>query len=796
MKLISHGPQSSLRDHTLEVVSQATSQPPVFWEVVGGFSHDILKATPPWQGYGYSFKSSKKLTSPHHHAISGALYAYTYLIHCGVSAQEALLAAHPLAAHHSKLSSIDFKALASEYNILLALHQNKEPNTEFYAFLNWILEELSSYPEAKPITPEQWTQLVLNLMDDIKCATFNACLFELKPFEVLNLQIKSQQFLSRLVLADHSSAAKQSSDSPDSTLLAQLPGHSTNTTRRIIKEYPKSHLSNIRSQLKAESLKLGKLPDPILLIEAGTGTGKTEAILSLAETILQERGLKKIVFTAPLNTILNQTKSDYFSGTSTDVLMWNCREKLRTNAIESTWTQVLPEDTPFSAFYNITTFNQVFGALFSTNRLQATKGVNLTDAVIILDEFHKLPTHLANTLIWTMRPLAAARNLVFILSSATPLKLQDLTIPTLDPTFIQYLRREPRLQARRTYTYVGKQDIKGIQREVNGLESKYNSVLVVLNQIDAGTQALYKALGAKTSILTATQGFELNGRTYFVLDGTIPPFLRAELIKIVKAYIKSNKPITLIATQMIEAGVDVDFESGYVDYQELAALIQRGGRINRNGLRVTAEIRFGLLQYQTKNGTTTTSENLARLYTAQFELNHPRLALMLKTFYATQLNWVCSLPMHKVLTELNLQEQLTKIQADALTSATYLPEQPIVLARPTKLENMKRGLQLEHFEFLSDLYPGEHFTLPFYYFSTLEEWSNLKIRLDKKQTPSLETRRLAFQDLSQHLVEVGNDRLFGELTSELEKVDLEIFTRSDETFPGIPVYVQHVEQII
>ena len=51
-----------------------------------------------------------------------------------------------------------------------------------------------------------------------------------------------------------------------------------------------------------------------------------------------------------------------------------------------------------------------------------------------------------------------------------------------------------------------------------------------------------------------------------------------------------HRPVTLISTQMIEVGVDLDFDAGLIDYQGLAATIQRGGRVGRNGRAEECEV--------------------------------------------------------------------------------------------------------------------------------------------------------------------------------------------------------------
>lgn len=56
-----------------------------------------------------------------------------------------------------------------------------------------------------------------------------------------------------------------------------------------------------------------------------------------------------------------------------------------------------------------------------------------------------------------------------------------------------------------------------------------------------------------------------------------------EVIKLIKQKLKDNEPVRVISTQLVEAGVDIDFPVVYRAFAGLDSIIQAAGRCNREG---------------------------------------------------------------------------------------------------------------------------------------------------------------------------------------------------------------------
>jgi CRISPR-associated endonuclease/helicase Cas3 len=105
----------------------------------------------------------------------------------------------------------------------------------------------------------------------------------------------------------------------------------------------------------------------------------------------------------------------------------------------------------------------------------------------------------------------------------------------------------------------------------HSVASESGSVLVILNTID-DTKELHK-------LLQENYGNE----DLLLLNTHFSPRHRKIKIYLAKRRLRQNKRIVVISTQLIEAGVDLDFPVVYRDFATIASIVQSAGRCNRNG---------------------------------------------------------------------------------------------------------------------------------------------------------------------------------------------------------------------
>lgn len=601
MKLRSHGPNSSLLEHLREVCAAAGS----IEERIICACHDAGKATSEWQRY----IAGKIPESPHNHAASGGLLACLLIRSCNFENAKfwSLVALHSGAAHHS------FLAIS---------RQNKD---EFCAIADdadakaFFLDSVEGIPSLLPDIHADKFQDAWQMFNKLApvCGKdvieFNKWI-SLPPEERLRAFLAARSILGRMCYQDHLSAAKQSGRASTMPSWQQAYPHINFISRppKIFSSSEKT-ICQLRSELKTEFHKCLAADSFFYFIDAPTGLGKTETMLSAAEILREKHALDRIVFSVPQVSIADQIYEEYFADKD-NVQIWNYirQEKKAEN--------IMPDDNlnsafsldiamhPFSESYNITTFNQVLLAMCHPHRARCIKGIGLKDAVIIMDEFHKLPMTILPYFFRIAWEYAKSCNCRFIFGSATPLEefeyLGLARSGRIPAAITGNIYKSQTVDDRRYYHNIGGLSIADLKQRIDVFhnQSKDKSLLLVLNLVGKGTWPLLQEFHGNYNPWRQLELLQRpdNSRITVFLDGLVPPMLRRQIVTSCKIAMR-QRPVTLITTQMIEVGVDLDFDHAMIDYQGIAATIQRGGRVGREGRAQPCDVEvFSLLTEQAK----------------------------------------------------------------------------------------------------------------------------------------------------------------------------------------------------
>src|SRR5258708_3740762 len=569
-KWLSHGVGSSLMEHTEQVLAMAETSA----ERVAAICHDVGKATEPWQARAranFHYSDGTPIPSPHPHAEWGGVLAYFILEELDTDLVTRTAILHTVAGHHSGLGTVETKS-----EIVKKIAASSEA-------LEFTLEAFKAFlPE---ITEDTIKRAWVKSKDAFSCGDIES-LFNDKDFveaDKLSLILNARRMLAKLVYFDTRSAANQ--DPKTRRPFAGVLPSSPTFSKRPDRTYKQSRLSTLRANLKTACLAM--TPSLFYSVEAPTGLGKTEAMLSMAEKIVVTENKRAIVYAVPQVSICEQIVSDYMKGA--DAQVWNFKMKQKigseSNADNQDTTAAVLE-SQFSSPYNITTFNQVVLSIAHPHRNHCVRSLWLTNAVIIMDEIHKLTLHCLLYLLPLAKLYAEQKNCTWIFGSATPLPdsqkiFRDITVSKIDETVSATLKQSSMLYERRVYQKIEDQDSESIAALIQTLAAQSGQNLVLLSLVEKGTFAVAKILGLPTDpwnrIFTG-----LNEDDPIVwLDGSVPPLLREHYLSFVKSRLNVGQAVTLLTTQVVEVGVDLDFESGFTDLISLASILQRGGRVAR-----------------------------------------------------------------------------------------------------------------------------------------------------------------------------------------------------------------------
>jgi CRISPR-associated endonuclease/helicase Cas3 len=365
--------------------------------------------------------------------------------------------------------------------------------------------------------------------------------------------------------------------------------------------FGKNDINRLRTEmfLEAEENLEKAINERIFYLEAPTGAGKTNTSINLAFKLLERcKSLNKIFYIFPFNTLVEQTKN------SLDDIFENNNEIKREIAVINSITPIMTEDEEEDnkeicnkklnkkvdydkslldrQFFHypivLTTHVNLFTHLFGNSREAVFLIAHLANSIIILDEIQSYRNNLWKEIIIFLKKYAEVLNIKIIIMSATLPRLDKLT--DSDKGFVQLIKNRSNYFENPLFKNRVKLDFSLLNEEAP--IEKINEKVIAISK-NSNKNILIEFINKKTSMNFFKALLELNKsenlkRKLLLITGDDN---KAERNKIIKQ-VKTEKNIILVATQVIEAGVDIDMDIGFKDMSILDAEEQFLGRINRS----------------------------------------------------------------------------------------------------------------------------------------------------------------------------------------------------------------------
>ncbi len=359
-----------------------------------------------------------------------------------------------------------------------------------------------------------------------------------------------------------------------------------------------SELNKLRTKIRKEAVinLIENISEKrVFELTAPTGSGKTLMLLSLASEIIKETGKKRIVYCLPFLSITEQVENEVlkiFKGQEAYIQRIDSKSenqrfedlqiKLDNNPDEKTIDELSLlefQENTFAYPFVITTFVRFFETLLSNRNSELLKLPNFSNCIFLLDEIQSLPPRLYGFFIAYLTKFCDKFNSYAIISTATQpnflLPEGNNDVKNFFSGYEKPISLLPLSYFNETLFNRYKLNVKEESITLTGLKDRVietnSSVLVILNTID-DTKELYKLLKD-----------ELNENEILLLNTHLTPLHRKLKIYLAKRRLRENKRIIVISTQLIEAGVDIDFPIVFRDFTTVASIVQSAGRCNRNG---------------------------------------------------------------------------------------------------------------------------------------------------------------------------------------------------------------------
>ncbi len=341
---------------------------------------------------------------------------------------------------------------------------------------------------------------------------------------------------------------------------------------------PGSPLAELRNRIFDACQNAGTLPQGFFSLTVPTGGGKTISAMAFALAHAKAHGLRRVIVVIPYLSIIEQNAAEYRRVLGNDVVLENHSSvKPRDDASEEEKSRLELVSENWDAPVIVTTSVQFLESLFAASPSRCRKLHRVARSVVVFDEVQTLPSHLLKPTFSVFRELAINYGVSFVFSSATqPAFRRSAALPDgFAADELREIAPEPtelfRLLRRVNY-HLPRADERLDWPELADRLAASPQVLCVVN-LTRHAATLWEEL---------TKRLPADERPIH-LSAAMCPAHRLALIYSIKRRLNAAKPCRVVSTQLIEAGVDVDFPVVWRAMGPLDSIVQVAGRCNREG---------------------------------------------------------------------------------------------------------------------------------------------------------------------------------------------------------------------
>ena len=330
----------------------------------------------------------------------------------------------------------------------------------------------------------------------------------------------------------------------------------------------------------------------VFFVKLPTGAGKTLLLYKLAIRIKEEKKDAKVFYLLPFITLIEQNATilkellNFMDINTNDNRIFLERYSLSGEfIIENSLEEYDIDKKQFlldtlESEFVVTSFHQLFYGVFKRKNALLKRFQQFANSIILIDEVQLVPLKLMYTLTQFLKFMSEIFSCKIIVASAT---FPNIANEILTNSFM-FDSIEKILTEEENNKFFNRYEITLDFEEVYSYET-------LENKIDQKIKTKKDLLFRVNTINTANKIYDyvgsLNFSIYkqeniFLLTSAIPPINRKKIIEKIKENIKNRIKQIVIATQLIQAGVDISLEDGFEELAPLDLIIQSMGRRNRS----------------------------------------------------------------------------------------------------------------------------------------------------------------------------------------------------------------------
>ena len=352
---------------------------------------------------------------------------------------------------------------------------------------------------------------------------------------------------------------------------------------RAFASAPSSSLNDIRAEVYQHCLDSAHLPPGFFRLTVPTGGGKTLSSLAFALHHALQNDFERIIYAIPYTSIIDQTAEVFrkILGDAGAIIEHHSNIELldpekptpaeiRRRLAAENW----------DASLIATTTVQLFESLLGRGTGKCRKLHNIAHSIIVLDEVQMLPVYLLTPILDVLRQLVMHYGVSVVLCTATqPDFVSRQGFEGLDNIreIIPLPLQEKHFAALRRVEYsLPAPDESWTWEDVAARVQAEQQILVIVNTRRDATEIMERLSPADSLA-------QEDASALFHLSTRLCGMHRRAALEEVRHRLKEKEPCRLIATQVIEAGVDVDFPLVMRAIGPLDRIVQAAGRANREG---------------------------------------------------------------------------------------------------------------------------------------------------------------------------------------------------------------------
>jgi CRISPR-associated helicase Cas3/CRISPR-associated endonuclease Cas3-HD len=330
-----------------------------------------------------------------------------------------------------------------------------------------------------------------------------------------------------------------------------------------------SKINSKRKEILDVCLAMAKNRPGLFTLTVPTGGGKTYSSLAFALNHAVINGLERIIYIIPYTSIIEQN-AGVFKNILGEENVLEHHSNYQFDQAESEDFQTVKMKLKLASEnwdipIIVTTNVQFFESLFSNRSSKCRKLHNMTKSILIFDEAQMLPISYLRAGILGISELVKNYGSTVLLSTATPPHIGELF-----PSTMELVEMMP--DPKKLYNDFRKVEIikKGkmgddiLAEEIN----RNKQVLCIVNTRKHAREIYHK--------------LKVKEKPYH-LSTLMCPIHRQKVFRKIRKNLKESNTCRVISTQLIEAGVDIDFPVVYRSIAGIDSIIQSAGRCNREG---------------------------------------------------------------------------------------------------------------------------------------------------------------------------------------------------------------------